>query len=93
MSLTIQSGILTLRDTHQKSIELKTHYAIRQNKDFHRCGNFYPALEHCTMFIDTLDPAIDILVVKDREDQLKLTYFELAQYARADGDALRARNP
>lgn len=43
------------------------------------------------MFIDGLDPGIKTLVARHREEKRKLSYLELVQYARAEGDALRAR--
>ncbi|CAN8071375.1 unnamed protein product, partial [Agarophyton chilense] len=38
-------------------------------------------------------PAIKTLVARYREQEPKVTYLELVQFARAEGDALRARSP
>lgn len=45
------------------------------------------------MFIDRPDPAIRILVAQYREQHPSVTYLEVIQFARAEGDALRAHNP
>lgn len=44
------------------------------------------------MFIDGLDMAFKTLVARYGEQQLKGTYLELVQFARAEGDALNAWN-
>ncbi|CAN8076685.1 unnamed protein product [Agarophyton chilense] len=89
----IQQAILALRDTRQRPGESETDYSSRLNKAFHRCGNVYPAEERCTVFVDGLDPAIRTLVARRREDRPKATYLKLVQFARAEGEALRARTP
>lgn len=44
------------------------------------------------MFIDELDPPIKTLVAHYREQHPKVTYLELIQFTRAEGEALRARD-
>lgn len=44
------------------------------------------------MFIDGLHQAIKTLVARNREQQLKVTYLELVQFARAKRDALCLQN-
>ncbi|CAN8069909.1 unnamed protein product [Agarophyton chilense] len=88
-----QQAIRALRDTRQRPGESETDYSSRRNKAFHRCGNFYPAEERCTIFVDGLDPAIRTRVAQRREDRPKATYLGLVQFARAEGEALRACTP
>ena len=45
------------------------------------------------MFIDGLDPAIKTLVARQREAKRRITYLELIQFARSEGEAHRARQP
>lgn len=45
------------------------------------------------MFINALDPAINILVAHYREQHPKVSYLELTYFAGAKVDALCARNP
>ena len=43
------------------------------------------------MFIDGLDPATKTLVARQREAKRRITYLELIQFARSEGEAHRAR--
>lgn len=45
------------------------------------------------MLIAGLDPAMNTLLARYREQQPNITYLEPVQLARSQGDALRARNP
>lgn len=42
------------------------------------------------MFVDGLDGSIKKLVVRYREQKLKSTYLEVVQFARAEGETVRA---
>lgn len=87
----IQGAILALRDTKQKADESETVYSTRLNKAFHRCGNVFSAAERCTMFVDGLTRTIGGLVARYRENNRRVSYLELVQFAQAEGDAVRAR--
>lgn len=89
----ISQAIVAVRDTKQKPGETETSYSTRLNKAFHRCGNVFTAFERCSMLVDGLDPGIRALVSRYREEKRKATYLELVQYAQAEGDTLRARDP
>ncbi|CAN8062292.1 unnamed protein product [Agarophyton chilense] len=88
-----QNATLALRDTKQKLGETETVYSTRLPKAFPRCGNVYSASERCKMFVDGLDPAIKALVARRREEKRRMSYLELVQYAQAEVDSLRARQP
>lgn len=84
-------AILALRHTQQKPGETETDYSARLLNAFKRCGNVYSGEEKITMFIDGLSPAIRPLVANRREDRLHAPYPEIVHYAKAEGDALPAR--
>ena len=90
----IRSALNDLRVTTKKGhTEDELDYAARLNTQFGRCGNVHEPSEQMTIFIDGLNPSIRTLVARYREQQSRhdLTFQQLVQYARDEGEAYRAR--
>jgi len=87
----VRKAVLSLRYLSQIPGEVETDYSKRLNDAGNRCCIVYSSDEIMTLFVDGLDPAIKALVARFRESHRRTTYLELVQYARAEGDALRAR--
>ena len=90
-SSAIRGAILDLRDTRQRPGETETGFSTRLNTAFYRCGNVHTSEEKATIFVDGLDPVIKTIVEYRREETRRMSYLELVQYARAEGDSNRAR--
>ena len=90
-SSAIRGAILDLRDTRQRPGETETGFRTRLNTAFYRSGNVHTSEEKATMFVDGLDPVIKTLVEQRREETRRMSYLELVQYARAEGDSNRTR--
>ncbi|CAN8062282.1 unnamed protein product [Agarophyton chilense] len=87
----IHQAILDLRDVTQKPEEGKAEYSSRLNKASVRCGNVHSTEDKITLYIDGLDPSIKSLVARYREKHGRVSFLELVQFAKAEGDAARAR--
>lgn len=87
----IQEAILRMRDTRQQPQEDEETYSTRLNNAVRRCGNVHSSEERMTMFVDGLLPSIRSLVARHRESHRRSSYIELVHFARAEGDAHRAR--
>lgn len=90
----IRNALNEVRATTQKGHnEDELDYAARLNTQFGRCGNVHEPSEQMTIFIDGLNPTIRTLVARYREQQGRheLTFQQLVQYARDEGEAYRAR--
>ena len=90
-STAIREAIISLRDIQQKPTESEMEYSARLNQVEFRCGNVHPIAEKITMFISGLNPAIEPLITRVREENPSRSYLELVQIARDHGDAFRAR--
>ena len=90
-SSAIRGAILVLQDTRQRPGETETGFGTHLNTAFYRCGNVHTSEEKATKFVDGLDPVIKTLVEQRREETRRMSYLELVQYARAEGDSNRAR--
>ena len=68
-------------------------FDTRLNKAFHRCGNVHNRDDRMAYFVDGLIPAIKELVARHREANSRCTYLDLVTFAKAQGEAFRARLP
>ena len=92
-SAAINEAVSSLRDIKQGLAASERDLSSRLSKAFERCGNVHPLSEKVQYFIDALDPAIKSLVSRHRERYRKASFLELVQFAQAEGDARRARQP
>ena len=68
-------------------------FATRLNEAAYRCGNFFDSIEKMSQFVYGLSPTIRTIVQRFRETtpRRELTFDKIVQFARAEGDAHRAR--
>ena len=89
----IREATIALRDTKQPEDETEVQFDTRLNKAFHRCGNVHGRDDRMAYFVDGLTPAIKELVARHREANSRCTYLDLVTFAKAEGEAYRARLP
>ncbi len=91
---TIRRAVYDLRDIRQQPRENENEYSARLNRAAHRCGNVYDEVEKMTIFVNGLLPCIQTDVARHRESRNRrdLSYEELVQFARDEGDSYRARH-
>ncbi|CAN8070507.1 unnamed protein product [Agarophyton chilense] len=87
----IRQAILDLRDVTQKPEKGEAKYNSRLNKASVRCGNVHSTEDKTTLYIDGLDQSIKSLVARYRGKHGRVSFLELVQFAKAEGDAVRAR--
>lgn len=90
-SNSIREGIPALRDIVQKSREKESELSSRLDKGATVCRNVHSADEKITLFVDRVDPTIKSLVARHQERRPRVTFSELTQFARAEGDPVRTR--
>lgn len=88
----IQGAIFAPLETKQGPKESEIKCSVQFNKAYNQFCNVYNVSERCTMFTEELDPAILAIVSQRHDGRMRTTYFELVQYSKAEGDALRARS-
>ena len=90
----IREAVNHLRDIRQLPKETELEYSARLNNAAYRCGNVYDETDKMTFFINGLSPTIRNIVARHRESQPRrsLTYEELVQFARDEGESHRASN-
>lgn len=87
----IADAMLDLSRTKQSAEEDETKYSTRLRNAVKRCGNVHTEYEVATFFVQGLIAAISPRVAQERSRNSKLEYVDLVQYARSEGDAVRAQ--
>lgn len=88
----IQRAMMDLRNVTQNPGEDERDYSTRLEDACRRVGNVHSLHEKCTMFESGLVPEIRALVSRHREANPNISFLELVQFARAEGETHRARS-
>ena len=90
----IRQAVQQVLDTKQNPGEDEMDYSMRLNHAIHRCGNVHEETQKLTYFINGLSPEIHSIVAGHRENTPRylMRYERLVQFARDEGQALRARS-
>lgn len=86
-STAIGEAITSLDEVKQLPREKEIAYSRRNNEAVNRCGNVHSSEHLIRQFFNGLDPAIKTVVEPHREAFRNVTFLELIQFARAEGDA------
>ena len=86
----IQQFILHLRDVRQKPDKLEDDCSARLNQACTRAGNVHSVEEKIPFFIDGFHPAIEPIMASHHEAHRNVTYLELVQFSKSQGEAIRA---
>lgn len=87
----IADATMDLSRTRQSGDEDETKYSTRLRNAVKRCGNVHTEYEIATFFVQGLIPAISPRVAQERARNSNLEYVDLVQFARSEGDAVRAQ--
>lgn len=86
----IYSKISELTSVLQSHYEKENEFGKQINDSIERCGKLYYAEEVRMLLIDGLEPTLRTIVAHERESHHRCTYLDIVQYARAEGEAVRA---
>ncbi len=91
----IRDATQAYRNLKQKAEESELAFSARVSQAAYRCGNVFDETDKMSTFVNGLQPTIRTLVARHRESvsAKRLTYTALAQYAKDEGEAYRARQP
>ena len=89
----ISRAVSSFKDISQRQKETEMEFATRLNEAAYRCGNVFDSIEKMSQFVYGLSPTIRTIVQRFRETtpRRELIFDKIVQFARAEGDAHRAR--
>lgn len=87
----IADTLLDLSRTRQGPEEDETKFSTRLRNAVKRCGNVHSEYEVATLFVQGLNPTISPRVAQERSRRPRIEYVDLVQFARSEGDAVRAQ--
>ena len=90
-STAVGEALTSLDEVKQFPREMETAYSRRINEAVNRCGNVHLSEHLIRQFLKVNDPAIKTIVERHHGAFRNATFPELVQFARAEGDAYRAR--
>ena len=90
-STAIGEALTSLDEVKQFPRETEASYSRRINDAVYRCGSVQSSEHLIRQFLKVLDPAIQTVVERHCEAFRRVTFLELNQLARAEGDAYSSR--